>query len=588
MNAIETINQFVEAMISSQTKFQDIKAEVDRRNHEVEECISGFQSGIREVMRNGGKVKNAELQEIINRQLAELENLLNIVAASLEATQKGMKFIHEYEDSFNIAVFGKVKAGKSYTGNFIMGNVIRDMGIHTSYDKLTPPTVTVIDRGKKSTQAKLAEFDEAPKVKQDVTGAKEFVVDPNEATSTIQLFRLGGMRWVDTPGIGSVNWENEMLAKNFVDNADLIVYMSNSDAAGTQQDFTEMKELYAKKKRFLLLLTQSDDVEDDVDDDGNMITILIPKSDADRKSMETYICETLDKEGIRMDKEREVLTISTKLALEGLKTKDEAMFDASNLEKFLEVLVNITQNDAAKLKLATPTGRINIMIDEIVKGLCDADAKLSEHMKSLDDTRRKLSERNDYLLSNMLNECMTEITRQVEQKAADVESRGSGVSAEDLQRIVGSEIFRIVMETCAKEFEGSKNILSGYSDSLKIGNVTGLEMRHDTITWKRQVSERYERDPDGAWETVKSWFGARYYSYSTRTVTESRNIDLGVNTAQVLSEVRSNIDAIFREQVPAIMKKLADDLIAPVAQVRKNAGEKITSAISRLEGLKKC
>ena len=149
MNAIETINQFVEAMISSQTKFQDIKAEVDRRNHEVEECISGFQSGIREVMRNGGKVKNAELQEIINRQLAELENLLNIVAASLEATQKGMKFIHEYEDSFNIAVFGKVKAGKSYTGNFIMGNVIRDMGIHTSYDKLTPPTVTVIDRGKK-------------------------------------------------------------------------------------------------------------------------------------------------------------------------------------------------------------------------------------------------------------------------------------------------------------------------------------------------------------------------------------------------------------------------------------------------------
>ena len=209
-------------------------------------------------------------------------------------------------------------------------------------------------------------------------------------------------------------------------------------------------------------------------------------------------------------------------------------------------------------------------------------------MKSLDNTRRKLSERNDYLLSNMLNECMTEITRQVEQKASDVESGGSGVSAEDLQRIVGSEIFRIVMETCAKEFEGSKNILSGYSDSLKIGNVTGLEMRHDTITWKRQVSERYERDPDGVWETVKSWFGARYYSYSTRTVTESRNIDLGVNTTQVLADVRSNIDAIFREQVPAIMKKLADDLIAPVAQVRKNAGEKITSAISRLEGLKKC
>ena len=157
MNAIDTINQFVDAMLTSQAKFDSIKAETDKRNNDVKECISSFHSGISAIMNSRANVKNAELQAIMQRQLEALEHMLKSVAASLEAMQKGMKFIHEHEDSFNIAVFGKVKAGKSYTGNFIMGNVIRDFGVQTSYDKTERPTVTVIDRGRKSTQEKLAE-----------------------------------------------------------------------------------------------------------------------------------------------------------------------------------------------------------------------------------------------------------------------------------------------------------------------------------------------------------------------------------------------------------------------------------------------
>ncbi len=76
--------------------------------------------------------KNAELEDIARRQAASLEEMLKRVAESLEATRKGMKFINEYENSFNIAVFGKVKAGKSYTGKFVMGNVIRDLGMRDS------------------------------------------------------------------------------------------------------------------------------------------------------------------------------------------------------------------------------------------------------------------------------------------------------------------------------------------------------------------------------------------------------------------------------------------------------------------------
>lgn len=586
MSAIDTINQFVEAMLSSQTKFTDIKAEVDRRNSAVKECISRFKSGIAAITNSQIQSRNTDLQKIIHQQTAELENLLNVVEASLRITQEGMEFIKEHEDSFNIAVFGKVKSGKSYTGNFIIGNEFREFGLHTSYDKIEPPTVTVIDREKTSTRADLAEFEDPQDVKRDQTGAKGFTVDPREATSTIQFFRLGGMLWVDTPGIGSITKENEELAEGFVDSADLIVYMSNFKFAGTKQDFEEMKALHDKKKRFLLLLTRADTVSLDQDENGRIIRKRVPPSEKDRKDMEDYVCKTLTDNGINMDRGREVLTISTKLAREGLRQNDEAMFSGSNMQSFLEVLIDITRNEAAKLKLATPSVRINGMIDQLIKLLRDTDSKLTEHMKSLGDIRNRLSERNDYLLAQMLDECMTGITRQVEQKAAEVEAGNSSISGGELKKIVENGIYSVIMKKCAEEFGKSAESLAGYSDSLKVGNVTGLEMRHDTITWKHQVSERYERAPSGFFEHVGAFFGRTYYGYSSKTITEHRNIDLGVNTTQVLAEVRSSIDAIFREQVPDIMKKLADDFIAPVSQFKDKAGKEITSTIRALEGLK--
>ncbi len=585
MTAIESINQFVDVMLDSKTRFHDIKAETDRRNESLRECISRFRSKIDSIVSKGVNVSDSELQDISQRQISELRRMLESVASSLESARKGMKFIREYEDSFNIAVFGKVKAGKSYTGNFIMGNVIRDMGISTSYDKIERPKVEVYDRGRKSTQSKLAEFDEE--------GKEEFRVDPNEATSTIQLFRLGGMVWIDTPGIGSVTWENEMLAKDYVDNADLIVYMSYSGNSGTKQDFKEMKELHAKGKRFLLLLTQSDTFAEDVDENGNLVSVLAPRSDNERKEMEGYICEELIKEGINdLDIDKEMLTISTKLALEALKNNDEAMFDASNLKRFLDVMVSITNNDAAKLKLSTPSQRINSAVNEIVKGLRDAESKLDEHMRSLEDARSRLSERNDYLQSKMLNECMSGITELVSQKAREIESGSSGVNASVLEDIIGSEIYRVIMKTCADEFSGREGIISGYSDSLKVEGMKDLNMRRETFTYTRQEVYEVEREARGFWEnarkTVRGWFNleTRYYELGTKDRKEYISVNLGVNLQEVLSSVRNGIDSIFADKVPEIMRKVAESFIAPVAQVRENARREIESAVRELESLK--
>lgn len=579
MKAVDSINEFVDVMLESRTQFENVKQEIDRRNSALRECAERFKSSVTSIMNRASTSRDAELQKMIDGQKKALAEMLTGVADSIERTRKGMKFIEEHEQSFNIAVFGKVKAGKSYIGNFIMGNIFRDRGLKTSYDKIPRPKVSVYDRGKRSELDKLAEFQE--------DGAEGFRVDPNEATSAIQLFSLGGMKWFDTPGIGSVTWENEMLAKEYVDNADLIVYMCNSDAAGTQQDFTEMKDLHGKKKRFLLLLTQSDDTEDDVDDDGNIITVLVPKNPKDRTDMEDYICEALKKNGItELDRGSEILTVSAKLALEALKKDDQQLFDASNIHKFLAVLIEITKNDAAKLKLATPSLRINTAITEIISRLKETDAMLTKHMASLDDARERLTERNELVQSRMLNECMSRIEALISEKASAIESRGGSVSAEELEGIISSEVYSVVMKTCAQEFAGSEEILSAYSDKLKIGGVGELKMRTDTITYTRKETYSYERDPDGLFEHIGHFLGKRYYGFRTRSITEHRTVDLGVNLQQVMQGIRSSLEGVFMSEVPEIMRDISSRLIAPVEEVRKNAGTQIAQTIRELEGLK--
>ena len=48
----------------------------------------------------------------------------------------------------------------------------------------------------------------------------KFDVDVEESTSAIQGFELGGMTWIDSPGLGSVTERNGNLARQYTESAD--------------------------------------------------------------------------------------------------------------------------------------------------------------------------------------------------------------------------------------------------------------------------------------------------------------------------------------------------------------------------------
>ena len=205
----------------------------------------------------------------------------------------------------------------------------------------------------------------------------------------IQLFHLGAMTWVDTPGFGSLTEGDHELARKHVKNADLVIFASNSDAAGTQQDFQEMKELYDMGKRFLLVVTQSDTLEEDCDDDGNIIQIPAPKSDDDRSKTESYMKETLKKYGIKLGDEN-ILTISAFLGLTALEKGEEALFESSNMGKFWNLLSDITEQEGTILSKKTFGDRVNTALQSLQDKLEDAKKKLLDGNASREQQERDM------------------------------------------------------------------------------------------------------------------------------------------------------------------------------------------------------
>ena len=143
------------------------------------------------------------------------------------------------------------------------------------------------------------------------------------------------------------------------------------------------------------------------------------------------------------------------------------------------------------------------------------------------------------------------------------------------------------MKTCAEEFSGSESILSSYSDILKVEGIKDMAMHKDAITYSYTEVDYVERDSHGFWKKVSYYiFDTRYYTPKEKDRKRTLNVNLGVNLQEVMQEVRAGIDSIFADKVLEIMKRIADDFIAPIAQVRENVQRQIKTAVRELESLK--
>jgi hypothetical protein len=585
MGMIECINDFVDTMVSEKSQFENMQNEVSKREDDVSEILDILEKNeikiISALKSRINERKDENMKLIFTQTSQSMFDTISAANSRIKEAVKGMTFIQDFEKQFTVSVFGKVKAGKSYIGNFIMGQPIKKAGIKTSYDSIDDLTVHVYDRGKMFEQKKLSTLDEEKEC-----NGEEFYVNKSEATSTIQWVNIGGMCWFDTPGIGSVTLENEELAKEYVKNSDLVIFACNSDAAGTRQEFTEIKQLHDMKKPILLLLTQSDTYDFDVDDDGNEISILIPKSERDRADQEQYMLDTLREQCMEdVLKYADILTVSALLATEAIKSNDEAMFEQSNMGKLLEKLTQITQNDAAEMKHNTPKNRINEMIESIITDLNKMSKMISDTCASIEDSKRALIERKDGMIGDIRASVNMEILKIIAEAKAEVERNSSVISEEKLSADINDAISTIVQKVCMQEVITNTEKIPDLN--IQLTGIGDMKMRQDRIPYEYASVIKVSRPPKGLLEKAgKIFFKKEYYTSESRTETRYSTFDIGVNDTDIANNIVLQLDTVFSSTIDNYVTYLTEGYYEPVEILERKTTAEIANAINQLEEMR--
>ena len=255
--------------------------------------------------------------------------------------KKGVEFRKDFEDSLLVFVNGKVKSGKSSLGNYMAwGHTDPDEELKRQVPEGLVPRYfsheqTNVDGGDTENEAK---------------ERREFRVGATEATSSIQSFKLPGLTWVDSPGLHSVKKENENLAREYVEHADLILYTMKSDSPGRESDLYEINLLLSKEKKVLLLLTGSDDVEENWCDEADcLVQTVLMKDEPRREAQQTYVRGALEKIcGAENVANIEIVSFSARYAQ--LNAEDSAAFLESGMGLLCETLHCIAQSDGVRIK----------------------------------------------------------------------------------------------------------------------------------------------------------------------------------------------------------------------------------------------
>jgi hypothetical protein len=440
-----------------------INSSVDEKRGLLKKYVYSFNSNL----------QNLKVDENIKKQNKEISNLLeetiDIIKYSSDNWLKNFeemiereKFRSDLSNYFIVIIFGKVKAGKSSLGNFIAKNKLDSQKVEFfKYD----------EAGKKQAIKKLEEIEE-----------DSFATNNLECTVEIQGFKLDGMAWIDTPGLGSMVKENGDLAKEYIKSADYIIYPTSSDSPLQLDEREQLKELFEQNKKVSICITKSDYNDEDECECGSedgcencnkgIVKVLKNKSLSNRGKQEIFVQEEIYKL-IPKDKEYilgDIFSISTHTAKKGLDFSDTELFEESNIPKFYELLTDVIKDKASKLKADTPYEGLKSFIDFDILGSDrikqnSTIKNIKTSVESLEQVIKESNERFEDLKENSNNDLVSEIEFIISEYSSKIDKSNYKEIFSQIDNEINKNMFNIIEKNISE-------ILNNFDASFKSLSTT--------------------------------------------------------------------------------------------------------------------
>jgi GTP-binding protein EngB required for normal cell division len=213
-------------------------------------------------------------------------------------------------------------------------------------------------------------------------------VEPRPQPAAVQMIHVGvpsvflrdGICLVDTPGIGSINPDHGEATRAFIDKADAILFLVNTDPVISQSECNFLAFLRDYVSRFLFVVTKIDRF-----------------SPRERQQSVAYTARTIEQHaGVARPR---IYPISAKLALLGRAEPDDAKYTASGFPEFLNglqrFLVEARGQEFLNKHVGLALGEVQQLLNATLVELQGLRMSLEELPGSIDAARHALRRADD-------------------------------------------------------------------------------------------------------------------------------------------------------------------------------------------------
>ena len=579
---VETVEDFFAKLDRMQQELAKFSQEIDDRSEKIPALLRNFEKAVFDSSENMKLSSKNAVDKAAQNSLANLRTSIESWRHKIEQDRKGREFIQKNEKYLVVMIFGAVKTGKSSLGNFFAGQKFLTAPFDNRYKHIAPPVFETEERGRNSGD-----------VEKDENGNTWFSEGVTDTTGTIQYFTLSGLRWVDSPGTGAVEKDGDYkdmtkLVEEYLPYTDMCIFLMNSSEPGLQDDMRYMNELNKQGQEALIVITRSDKKEEDVDDEGNLISVTIPKTPENRKLQEDDCCKRVKKTYPNIDVEKfRAISISTLLAQEAIAENDDEKYKASNLDKLMQILGNKVSDNAIARKQENPRRLLNGFIEQILSDLGGINDDLNKMQEAVNKYKNGMKALANIIVSNVKREVRIEITRLSNDWNRQVNHGGKFDTTN-----VNKSISQVVQEKLNKEINRQMTrVIEDYEQQELPHVQANLEvgtLEKKTTTIKHIYTESYtvERDPDGIIETIRGWFGKKYRTIRTREHTEEETIDIGTNIDEFMDELMPQVEQFSRDEATASLKMLENSYFHQQEQLVGKMRQEISHLEDKLNKLK--